>query len=309
MTLLDVWVLDARMCSEFNLAAWVPVDHDPAPPRVSAFFQQSQAIPLAMSRFGEERLEQFDPIYVPHGVDTKTFVPHDQRQARRKLGLPGDDFIVGMVAANKGNPSRKSFAEALQAFARFRSDHEDAKLYLHTDLDGAFSGGMPLAPLIESLGIPADAISFPDPYAIHFHPMAPRTMAAVYSAMDVLLNPATGEGFGIPVMEAQACGTPVIVTDFSAMREVCGAGWKVEGTPTWTPQNAWQVVPKVEDIVDALEQARSLPVAARRRMSEQARAHALKYDVDVVMVEHMLPALERVQERFEARKPVELVAA
>jgi glycosyltransferase involved in cell wall biosynthesis len=53
-------------------------------------------------------------------------------------------------------------------------------------------------------------------------------MAKIYSAMDVLLNPAMGEGFGITVLEAQACGTPAIVTDFSAMTEVCGGGLACE---------------------------------------------------------------------------------
>jgi glycosyltransferase involved in cell wall biosynthesis len=307
VTLLDVWVLDAALCSRFNMACWVPVDHDPCPPRVMNFFQGSQAIPLAMSRFGEERLERLDPLYVPHGVDTKVFRPHDRTEARGKLGVPDDVFLVGMVAANKGNPSRKSFVAALEAFAEFRRKHDNAVLYLHTDLEGTFSQGVPLAPVIEALGIPEDAISHPDPYTIHFHPMTGNTMSLVYSAMDVLLNPATGEGFGIPVLEAQACGTPAVVTDFSAMREICGAGWKVEWSKWWTPQHAWQAQPHVGDIVEALDHCYSLSTAAKEQLSEQAREHALQYDVDRVLAEHMLPALERVAERFEERRPLAAV--
>lgn len=308
VTLMDVWVLDTRMCSQFNTASWVPVDHDPAPPAVRRFFQNSQAVPLAMSRFGEELLADYDPIYVPHGVDTKVYRPIDKAEARGKLGVDPDEFWVGMVAANKGAPSRKSFVAALQAFAQLRAKHENAVLYMHTDLEGSWSQGVQLEPVFEALGIPPGAIKNPDPYAIHFNPMSGEMMAHIYSSLDVLLNPATGEGFGIPVLEAQACGTPAIVTDFSAMREVCGSGWKVESSKWWTGQQSWQAQPHVADIVEALEHCYQQSTAARKAMSIKAREHALQYDVETVMAEHMLPALAQAAERFEDRKAVNVVS-
>lgn len=308
-TLMDVWVLDARMCAQFDMACWTPVDHDPAPPNVLKFFHESGAIPIAMSRFGQERLAAagLDPLYVPHAVDTSIFRPIDRDAARSKMGIPGDEFAVGMVAANKGNPSRKSFVAALEAFAEFRRAHENAKLYLHTDLDGVWSAGVPLGPVIAALGIPEEAIGQADPYAIHFHPAAAETMALFYSAMDVLLSPSTGEGFGVPILEAQACGCPAIVTDFSAMREVCGAGWKAPGHRFWTPQQSWQMLPEVAGIVGALEDCYALSDVERSKLTGAARSHALRYDIEVVMRDYMLPALEQVQARLDARvAPVEL---
>ncbi len=307
VTLMDVWVLDAKMLNQYNTACWVPVDHDPAPPRVRLFFQQSEAVPLAMSRFAEEKLQDYDPIYVPHGIDTNVYRPVED--VRELFGISEDRFIVGMVAANKGNPSRKSFVAALQAFAEFHRKHPEALLYLHTDVDGQFSAGVPLEPVMDALGIPPEALRVTSQYAIHFDPTPPQVMAKLYSAMDVLLAPSTGEGFGIPIVEAQACGTPVITTDFSAMREVNGAGWQVEGSPWWTPQQSWQVQPHVADIVEALRSAHGQSKAGKAALAKQAREHALQYDLDRVLVEHMLPALERVRERFEDRKPLKLVAA
>ena len=165
LTLMDVWVLDAHMCSQMNVASWVPVDHDPAPPKVLEFFRESNAIPIAMSRFGKEKLIEagLDPLYVPHACDTTIYRPVDQAHARQKVGVGADEFAVGMVAANKGNPSRKSFVAALEAFAEFREGHENAKLYLHTDVDGVWSAGVPLGPVIQALGIPEDAIGIADP--------------------------------------------------------------------------------------------------------------------------------------------------
>jgi glycosyltransferase involved in cell wall biosynthesis len=301
VTLMDVWVLNAQMAAQFDMACWCPVDHDPAPPNVRKFFRESGAIPVAMSRFGQEQLAEFDALYVPHGVDTKVFRPMDKAEARAKLGVPPDEFAIGAVAANKGNPSRKSLVASLEAFAEFRRGHENAKLYLHTDLEGSWSAGVPLLPVIEALGIPDEAIGRSDPYAIYFHPSAPEVMALFYSSMDVLLSPSTGEGFGIPILEAQSCGTPAIVTDFSAMPEVCGAGWHVKGHRWWTPQESWQCQPEVAGIVVALEKCYAMPKDARQKLSHAARSHALKYDVDVVMEKHMLPALEAVRERLAAR--------
>ena len=77
---------------------------------------------MAMSRFGEERLADYDPIYVPHGIDTTVFRPIGRDIARKKLGVDKDEFWVGMVAANKGAPSRKGFVAAFEAFAQLAAE-------------------------------------------------------------------------------------------------------------------------------------------------------------------------------------------
>ena len=303
VTLMDVWVLDASMASQLNLACWTPVDHDPAPPGVVDFFLNSGAVPIAMSRFGERMLGRLDPLYVPHGIDTSVYRPQDIKQARGE-SFPEGAFVVGMVAANKGRPSRKGFAQALMAFKRFHESHEDAFLYLHTVLDPSLAGGENLAGLIRQLEIPMDRVRVADQYAMLFEPYSHQEMARIYSAMDVLLNPALGEGFGLTVLEAQACGTPAIVTDFSAMQEVCGAGWHVKHQPYWTGQNSWQASPDVDDIVAALEECHGLKPQRRAKLAQSARAHAVKYDARRVFKQHWLPALRAVEQRLGSRDPV-----
>ncbi len=83
LSLTDVWVFDAQLWSQFNVASWVPVDHDPTPPLVAKFFRESNAVPIAMSRFGQDRLSEFDALYCPHGIDTKTLRPKDQAEMRK----------------------------------------------------------------------------------------------------------------------------------------------------------------------------------------------------------------------------------
>jgi glycosyltransferase involved in cell wall biosynthesis len=129
-------------------------------------------------------------------------------------------------------------------------------------------------------------------------------MADVYSSLDVLLNPAMGEGFGLPVLEAQACGVPAIVTDFTAMSEVCGAGWKCGFDRVRTPMRSWQAWPNVEEIVESLEACYRLSEQERSELSARAREHAQQYDADRVLEEHWLPALEEVARRLDDRLPI-----
>jgi glycosyltransferase involved in cell wall biosynthesis len=126
-------------------------------------------------------------------------------------------------------------------------------------------------------------------------------MAAIYSSFDVLLAASAGEGFGIPVIEAQACGVPVIVSDFSAQPELVGAGWVVKGQRQLTPIKAWQFRPDVVDIHDALRRAYAKHSGSMR---EKCRAFALQYDADRVMTEYMLPALAEAEDRFRVQEPV-----
>lgn len=303
-TLLDVWVLNPRMVKELNVAAWVPVDHEPAPPRVKQFFAASGAVPIAMSKFGQQQLAEFDPLYCPHAIDTSVYRPIDKQEAREALSVPEGKFVIGMVAANKGNPSRKCFYEALVAFRDFHEKHPDSILYLHTEMTGRFEG-VNLFNLLAAIEMPDDAVFFADQNKVMFDPLPPGMMAALYSSFDVLLSPSAGEGFGIPVLEAQACGVPAIVTDFSAQKEVCGAGWRIAWEGFWTLQESFQAKPDIEDITVALTKAYELAEDDRRRIGEQAVEHAAQYDIDLVMERFMLPALNVAERRLKDR-PVEL---
>jgi hypothetical protein len=149
--------------------------------------------------------------------------------------------------------------------------------------------------------IPEDRVRIADQYGMLHAPHGPEEMAQIYSAMDVLVNPSFGEGFGIPIIEAQACGVPVIVNDFTAMPELCGAGWRVKHQPYWSGLGSWQAIPNVDDIAAALEECYSAPAQQRDKLSKMARRHAMRYNLPRVAKQYMLPALREAERRLEAR--------
>jgi glycosyltransferase involved in cell wall biosynthesis len=118
-----------------------------------------------------------------------------------------------------------------------------------------------------------------------------ETMAAIYTRSDVLLSATAGEGFGLPVLEAQACGTRVIVSNFSAQPELVGDGWCVEVQPQWNPtQLSWFATPMVKSIVEALEAA----YEQGGGHSDAAVKFAKSYDADTVFENGWVPLLEGV---------------
>ena len=300
MTLFDTWVLKSpSLLNVKNIASWVPIDHQPAPPEVAAWCDRPNVYPIAMSKFGSKMLDVFGikHLYVPHGIEsifkpTPSVKTNDGKSitGREFMGFEEDKFVVSICNFNKGvSPSRKAFAENLLAFGLFSADHPDARLYLYTEPDGAM-GGVNLRELCIACGISEDKYQIVDQYSYR-HGISQSVMAAMYTASDVLLSATMGEGFGIPVIEAQACGTRVIVSNFSAQPELVGDGWIVDGQPWWDQaQNSWFFTPRVTGILDALKSAYEAP----RSRSEKAIAHAAQYQADRVFDEFWKPAMKEL---------------
>jgi glycosyltransferase involved in cell wall biosynthesis len=87
-----------------------------------------------------------------------------------------------------------------------------------------------------------------------------RVLAALYRRATLLLQPSEREGFGLPVAEAMACGTPVVASDLSALVEVGGSA------ATYCPVGdvgAW-----VSTISELLEERTQTPERWRSRRSD-----------------------------------------
>lgn len=300
--LLDHWVIRPEVVTTLgNYVAWAPVDHDPAPPPTVNVLSRAFAV-IAYSRFGEKALKEagLNPYYVPHGIDGEAFALRDKAECRKLLNFPKDAFVVGIVAANKGNPSRKSFEDQIFAFSEFQRWHPDALLYIHTDMEGY--QGVNIGQLLEMAGANLDRVMICGQYEYQAGLFTTAYMRDMYNAMDVLMNCAQGEGFGIPIMEAQFCGTPVMTTDFTAMPELTVTGWKIPVARKWiTPQGSYQAFPDREAMVAALEEAYKKKGEHDR---EATRAAVQDYEADNVVKKYWIPVLKAIGKRVQAAKQI-----
>jgi glycosyltransferase involved in cell wall biosynthesis len=308
LTLMDFWKMApiARELKGRRIAAWLPNDCTPLGRPDAETLALSGAVPIAMSQFGVRNLQEAgypDPLYVPHAIDTaKEFAPLHEgaREALRKRAGAEGLFVAGMNAANR-DAARKAFPEQLRAFARFNAEHPDSVLFLHTE---AFNRhGLNIVQLIEDMGL-AGKVGISEQYGMVAGMISPDMLCDWYNSLDVLLNCSYAEGFGIPVIEAQACGTPVIVTNDSATAELRGpSSWAVEGSEWWNPvHRAWWRRPTTSHITRRLNTAyewwsgRRRPAEQLEHRRQQARDFALDYDIHKVVAEHWVPVLKRLEE-------------
>jgi glycosyltransferase involved in cell wall biosynthesis len=298
LTLYDVWVLlDNPALNNIPIASWTPIDHQPAPEKVLAWLKKPNVTPIAMSKFGKEMIENagIESEYIPHAIETKIFTPTEILPE----GISGEDFVggkdkfvVGMNFANKagGFIHRKAVAENFLAFAIFAKKHDDVVLYIHSEPFGKQSG-FNLPNILEACGVPQSKVMLCDPIAYSYG-ISQKTLAAIYSAWDVGLFTNYGEGFGIPQIEAQACGVPIITSNFAASAELASPdSYLVNGQPFWDAgQHCWFNVPNVQGIVDALEQA----YQRGKGNFPDTLAFAREYDANKVFDESWKPLIEKL---------------
>lgn len=311
LTLIDGWVMDPNVLNAHaKWVPWFPVDHDPMPPAVVRQVQHAYQ-PIVFSRHAEQSARDagLDVRYVPHGIDTTVMRPLPQRESRERLGIDPDVFLVSCVMANKGLPSRKAWPEQIEAFSAFRKRHPDAVLYLHT-LMTTEMGGVNLAECLQHFGVPESAYLVADQYHQAVGGVPDDVMATIYSASDVLLNCTRGEGFGVPIVEAQACGCPVITGGWTAMAELTWAGWPVpveSARREYSAQAAFWYVPSPGAIGLALESA--YDARGDQDLRDQASAGAQAYDADHVTDKYWRPVLAEIEERIAGEStPADLPA-
>jgi glycosyltransferase involved in cell wall biosynthesis len=300
LTLMDCRMLgpiaSVLASMEQPLLCWVPSDTEPLSCPEGAFLHASGATAVAMTRFGQSMLSDagLDASYVPHAVDTRVFRPLDivghQSIDRERLGIPTELFVVGMVAANH-DAVRKGFPEQFEAFRRFHEDHRDAHLVVHTVAQSQH--GHDLVSLAADIGLGDQSVSFSSPLPQVTGRFDDAHMASLYRSFDVLSACSYAEGFGIPMLEAQSCGTPVLSTNFGAMAEVNVKGFVVDAEPFWNPvHRSWWARPSIDMIVSGYEMYYGSRNSNRLRV-EKIRQCALSYDIDDVYDRYWRPLLEK----------------
>ncbi len=129
-----------------------------------------------------------------------------QRQARERYHLP-ERFILSVGSLEPG----KNRTRLIAAIARLRNQQQSSPLIVIGQPAWGYQRDFDL---VERLGL-RDQVRF-----LGYVPDS--DMPAIYSAATVFAFPSLYEGFGLPVLEAMACGAPVITSAAGATAEVAG---------------------------------------------------------------------------------------
>jgi len=298
ITLQDIWVLEPQHLA--NVRRWipiVPIDHLPTPPAIMQRLRMAYRI-ITYSPFGARQLQKegLHSTYIQHTVDTNLFKPRDKYEMRKEFGIPEDIFLFGMVAANKENPPRKAFQEVMDAFYNFQKVVPKSGLYFHVIVD--MKGGFPITEYAKFLGI-ADKV-YTIPIYDLLYKVPKKSMSKIYSAMDCLLMPSLNEGFGVPAIEAQACGVPVIVNDFTAMPDLIKdgkTGYKTKvAYKRFTGLLSYVGVPDVKDIEAKMH---AVYKTNRVEMGKKARQWIKReFDTDVIFRKKWTPFLDMLEKEI-----------
>jgi glycosyltransferase involved in cell wall biosynthesis len=140
----------------------------------------------------------------------------------------------------------------------------------------------------------ADRVRFPNQYEYNMGALDSEYMAMIYSASDVLVMPSHCEGFGVPLIEAQACGLPVVTVAYSAMPELTFKGETVEDYLCYTIHPGREVA-----IVDGDSFWCTMACVLRTGMNDtkrEAPKQVSDYEIGKVYKHYMAPILKMVQD-------------
>lgn len=198
---------------------WLPVTSSEIR---GAFTERVGRVPniVAMSKFGRGVLESAPYLrkvpVIPHAVDMSVFRspgPGERRSWRRDMGFSETEVVFLFVGTNT---SRKKIGVLLEAFSKmFRECGVPVGLVLKT----SWKGSVDIREKAAQLGI-----TVPETMSLRVisDDLNSLDMAKLYGASDCFVTAAAGEGFGIPLVEAKACGMPFIAGRNSVFPEFAG---------------------------------------------------------------------------------------
>lgn len=280
---------------------YLPIDQSPPIPSILTNLNYAHKI-ITFSKFGQNELEKagYMSTMIPEGIDINIFKPGD-KSFRKEAGLPEDAFIFGMIGANKENPPRKGYQEALEAFQLFSKNHPEAIIYFHTQQIAP--GNFPIMDYAKYLKIEKKVFGL-DQYSATFR-AGPEMIVKELNSFDVLLHPSMTEGFGLLPVEAQACGIPAIVNRCHSQPELVKEGVTGEicetGKGWWRSLGGYIYPADVDSLHQKMENlyTKLKDLEQKKEIARAAREHvANNFNIDALVKDRWIPYLENLQDEI-----------
>jgi glycosyltransferase involved in cell wall biosynthesis len=148
---------------------------------------------------------------IRNGVDTSRFLPMDRARARAALEMPADVPVVGIVGRLCEQKGQDRFIDAAAQVHRARPNVR----FIVVGAPDEPATGTRLLAQAQAAGLAEPTLRF----------LGHRgDMPTVYAALDLLVAPSRWEGFGLMLVEAMACATPIVATEVDGIPEVVGNG-------------------------------------------------------------------------------------
>jgi len=198
---------------------------------VIAVSEQTKNDLVRFARYPEDRISV---IY--SGINHDLFQPVAKQEARERLqmahGLEKPFFVYISRLEHPG----KNHLRLIEAFERFKLENDSTHQLV---LAGADWPGAETIRNRAAASPVKDDIVFPG-----FVPK--KSLPLLYSGCDLMVFPSLFEGFGFPIIEALACGAPVICSNTSSMQELAG-----DLLPTFNPMDSDAIFNTMETVVSA----------------------------------------------------------
>jgi glycosyltransferase involved in cell wall biosynthesis len=201
-------------------------------------------------------LKNIPVVLIPNGVNTDVFHPRDRRCVRDVLGISQDALVVLFVAEPIHRPI-KGFALLAQALERICREHKNL--------------------LLVSVGSGNPPLELQVPY-MNLGPLRDeRLLSSAYSAADMFVLPSRQENFPLTVLEAMACGTPVVGSAVGGVIDMVRPG--VTGA-LFPPQDAAALASAISSMCENADKRAEMAANSRRIAVEE-------YSVDVQLKQHV----------------------
>lgn len=315
--LLPIFVYDelfkvqslALNCPFFLWIAWEGTN---IPARIKDKFKNIESFELVhLNKYAQtlwkEITETESPV-IPHCVDLNIFKPaKDKLKARKKLSqrikqyLPENKPLILVVDRNNW---RKNLDLCIDVARRLKEENTDFTLLFHctqTDKTGAN------LPSIAAMMNVADVVKFTGfEWTDDF---TREEVALLYQASDFRLSCSSGEGFGIPSIEALACGCVNVTPSNTAFKGVLGEEFIIQDIGIKTISDTLWSVPNVKGIVDRIKDLIEDQIEYRR-LQELSIERAKEFEVHKVIDQwdkrlKDIPSLESI--RRNRRKGLESI--
>ena len=309
----DFWMLDYQQRSPYrDLFHWVimpTVDAAPQNEQWLSTFANADGV-FNYSDWGHEVLENESRGAIrclgsaPPSANEAYKPAEDKFKHKEMMGFDGNSKIIGTIMRNQ---RRKLFPDLFEAFGKYLrgSGHKDVYLYCHTSYPDI---GWDIPKLLNENGIASKVLftyvcgdckhAFPTFFA-DAKTKCPKCggqnavlssvkngvsyefLAAVMNCFDLYVQYANSEGFGLPQVEAAACGVPVMSIDYSAMssvvRKLGGTPLKPKALYREMETGCYRAVPDNDLTAKELENFFNLSEAEREMLSKNCRLNFEKY--------------------------------